>query len=198
MKTPRTTPYLSKKDLLSRISDGFVPYATGINVLLFLILQIAYNIFILSSFIVKTPQGESLPVLDLMFGFSHEVAYNVIASYGEAGRQSMLFVTWVIDTIYPVIYTIFNILAVTYLLKKVLPEGNTWRKLNLIPLLVLIFDLIENRGIGSMLSSFPEPNIMASQVASIANVLKWCSELVVVVIILISSLVWVYNRFKRS
>jgi hypothetical protein len=167
---------------LYRFSHIFDRFATGPITLAFLAAQILFNILVLSRYIVISAEGKELPVLD---------------AYGDEGRRGMLFVTKVVDTIYPIIYTLFNILALTFLAKKLLPQNSKWWCLNLLPLFVLLSDLIENRGIGSMIEAFPEHHPSAAHIASLANQFKWGIEAVCILLMLAGLCTWAYRASRK-
>jgi hypothetical protein len=191
-------PAPQEPSVLYRFSHIFDRLATGPITLIFLAAQILFNILVLSRYIVISADGKELPVLDLMFGFSEERAYALLDAYGAEGRRGMLFVTRVVDTIYPIIYTLFNILALTFLAKKLLPQNSKWWCLNLLPLLVLLSDLIENRGIGSMIEAFPERHPSAAHIASLANQFKWGIEAVCILLMLVGLCTWAYRTSRRA
>ncbi len=183
---------------MKRIFTFFDQYATGRNVLIFLLLQIVFNVAIFPSFAAVSPTGQALPILDLMFGFTPDKAYQILAAYGEEGRASSKFIGTIIDTIYPVVYTILNILAITFLYKKFLPEGSLWKQLSLFPILVMIFDFIENYGIVAMINSFPQPNNAAAHLASTAGMIKWTLVAITIFFILFGLIMWfVKSRQKQ-
>ncbi len=156
--------------------------------------QIAFNVLIFPHFMMKLPNGTNAEVLDLKFGFSAKEAHRIIGSYTDEGRQNALFIGSVVDTIYPDVYSLLLILALSYFFGQLYPIGNGWRRLNLLPILVLIFDLCENRGLAQIINAFPAENLNAAWFASGCNVIKWSLALVVLAIVFFGMVkVWIFK-----
>lgn len=183
--------------MLNKLSNFFDNYASGRNVLVLFALQILFNVVIFPSFAVKSADGQELPILDLMFGFTPEFAYKVLADYGEKGRATALFLGSFVDTIYPIVYTLLTILAITFLFKKAGITNIFLKKLNLLPIFAMIFDLIENAGIRGMIQSFPERNDSAAHLASTAEMLKWSFVGVTFSLILFGLIGWALKNKRK-
>ncbi len=71
--------------------------ATGRWVIVFLLLVIAFN------FALKWIYP-SFPTLDIQSSYSPEKAYQLISSYGEAGRREYIVTELTVDIIYPILW----------------------------------------------------------------------------------------------
>ncbi len=183
--------------MLKKVSDYFYRLTSGKLVLIFLALQMLFNLVIFPQFMLKSSIGENLPILDLMFGFTPQRAYEVLTAYGEEGRQTSLFMGSVIDSIYPLVYTVLNMLTISYLFQKLLPADSFRRLLNLTPIMAMVFDFLENNGIIRMIQSFPAQNESAAHLASTASMIKWIFAGISIGLIISGLIGWGVKSFKK-
>ena len=94
-------------------------------------------------------------ILDLMVLYTPDQAYALFSAMGEAGRAFDLTRIVPLDLIFPFAYTLFDAIAITWLLHKWLPAGSKWHRLNVVPLVAGIADYCENFGIITMLLGWP-------------------------------------------
>ncbi|MDP5139828.1 MAG: hypothetical protein NWP83_05075, partial [Spirosomaceae bacterium] len=123
-----------------QLSNWIYNKAHGGLVLLFLGLQTVYASVILPRFQPKNNEE----LLDLQFGFDKATAYRILESYGEVGRAEYLQFATVWDIIFPIIYTVSNILMVSFLVRKSFPNNLKLRLLNLLPLISLFLDSLDD------------------------------------------------------
>ena len=184
--------------MLNNLSEFARRYASGRNVLIFFALQMIISILILPYMQSKfDPQG-TLGVLDLKFGFTADEAYNMLQAYGEEGRKYYLFAESVIDIIYPIIYTITNVLLLSYVFKKAFSPVNFIQKLNIFPILACIGDLLENTGIIKMITAFPEKLDVAASFASNAGLFKWVTFGISGALLVIGLIGWIMTVLKKK
>lgn len=102
----------------------------------------------------------SIQLLDTMFNYSMEEAYEQIKAYGENGRKICVFNTLILDSLFPLLYGAFMSLVLVFLFRE-----TKYRILILMPLLIIFVDYIENTHIAFLLINFPE---------RLPNVAYWC------------------------
>jgi len=176
--------------MLASLSNLAHRYASGRNILIFFVLQMTISGVMLPYMQTKfDPQGV-LGVLDLKFGFTPDEAYNLLSAYGEEGRKAYLFVEAFIDIVYPIIYTITNLLLLSFVFKRGFVSDSFIQKLNILPLLVIIADFAENAGIITMLNAFPERADSAAHFAATAGMFKWVTFGVSIALLLIGLVAW--------
>lgn len=183
--------------MLTKFSTFFHRWATGWNVLIFLALQILFNAVVFPYFQAYDSTGNALPVLDLMFGFDTETVMHTLESYGAEGRDKMLFIGQVVDSIYPIVYTLLDILAISFLFSKFLAPGSKLHLLNLLPILTMVFDFIENYFIGKLITSYPNLRDETVRMASLFNQLKWISAALCIFFILCGLIGWMVKGRKK-
>jgi len=116
--------------------------------------------------------GASGPI-DLMFFPLPAQSYAVVEALGQAGRASYRLTELSVDLIYPLAYTLFYSLLMTALLQRALDKSSRWQLLNLLPFGALVFDLLENIGIVSMLSMYPLQPAALGIYTLVVNGIKW-------------------------
>jgi hypothetical protein len=183
--------------MLTKFSAFFNRWATGWNVLIFLALQILFNVGVFPYFQAYDAAGNALPVMDLMFGFDKETAYHTLESYGQEGRDKMLFIGRLIDSIYPFVYTMLDILAITFLFRKFLPATSKLHLLNLLPFFAFVFDFIENYFLGKLITTYPNLSDTTVRMASLFNQLKWIAAALCIFFILCGLIGWMVRGRKK-
>ena len=111
--------------------------------------------------------------LDLLFFYTPQKAFQMIASYGEAGRAAYRTFALTIDVLYPLVYTLFFCLFISFLFQRGEVKLNRLQRLNVIPLGAGFFDLLENLSIVAMLSVYPEQSVFLAWLATTFTMLKW-------------------------
>ena len=97
----------------------------------------------------------------------------MVESYGETGRAAYRTFELTGDIIYPIIYTLFFSLGITWLFQRGFAPNSGMQKYNVVPFGAWFFDLLENLGIVSMLSVFPSTPAALAWVTAIFTVVKW-------------------------
>jgi hypothetical protein len=184
--------------MLSSLSKLAHRYATGRNVIIFFCLQMIISAGILPYMQGKFDPAGTLSVVDLMFGFTPDEAYEKLNAYGEEGRKYYFFAEAVIDIIYPVIYTITNILLLSYVFKRGFTADSFIQKLNIFPILAMIGDFAENAGIIAMLNAFPDRADGAASFASNAGMLKWVAFGISIALFLIGIVAWIIATVQKK
>lgn len=184
--------------MLTSLSNLARRYASGRNVLIFFVLQMIISAVVLPYMQGKFDSANILGVLDLKFGFTPDEAYNMLSAYGEEGRKYYFFVEAVIDIIYPIIYTITNVLLLSYVFKRGFAANSFIQQLNIFPILTTIGDFAENGGIITLLSAFPERADSAASFASNAGMFKWVAFGICIALFLIGIVAWIIAVVKKK
>lgn len=160
--------------MLTRLSETLKNYAKGWLVLVLFLLDGLF-IGVIMPGLQKRMQAvnpEAGP-LDLMFFYTPEQAYSLIASYGDQGRAAYRTGELTLDILYPIIYTLFFSLLITWLFQRGFDPQARIQRLNIVPFGALLFDLLENASIVSMLSLYPSTPAGLAWAAAIFTMTKW-------------------------
>ena len=160
--------------MLTKLSEILNKFAKGWIILIFLILTGFFNAVILSQVGAKLQElsGGTGPI-DLQFFYTPEKAYSMIQSYGEQGRGLYRIVELTIDVVYPIVYTLFFSLTITWLFQYGFAKHSKMQKLNLVPFAAMLSDLLENLSIVTMISIVPNQPPILAWAATCFTSLKW-------------------------
>ena len=111
--------------------------------------------------------------IDLTFGASPASLFDQVEAYGPQGRVVYRIFTLTADVAYPINYSLFMGLAITYTFRHIFPEKSWLQKLNLVPFGALLFDVLENIGVASLLTAYPQRFIWLAGYTVIMNFIKW-------------------------
>jgi hypothetical protein len=186
--------------MLNTISQKFHAWTTGWRVFILFLADalMAGYIMPLAGGIMALAANNSVMPLDLMFFYTPDRAFEMIERYGEAGRSVYLRIELTADIIYPIIYTLFFGLLLSWLFQRGFRSDSKMQKWNVMPVGSLFFDLLENVGIVSMLSMYPSiPSFMA-WITMLFGSLKWAFFLSTVGLLLVGLVKAAMNRFRKQ
>ena len=186
--------------MLNTISQKFHAWATGWRVFILFILEslMMFYIMPLAAGIMAFAANNSVMPLDLMFFYTPEQAFEMIERYGEAGRSIYFRIELTADIIYPIIYTLFYGLLLSWLFQRAFKADSNMQKWNVMPVGAWFFDMLENAGIVSMLSMYPSIPDLIPWLTMIFGSLKWGFFVVTVVLVLIGLVRAAMNRFRTQ
>jgi hypothetical protein len=191
--------YLLEKNMIAAFSNTLKRYATGRIILPFLALVLLFAVGILPMIqgkLVALSGGSGR--LDLLFSYTPEKAYSMIESFGDEGRSIYRLFIMTGDIIYPVVYTIFFSLLLTWLLERSFASDSKLQTLNIVPFGVLLFDWLENINIITMLTLYPTKSNMVAELASLCTSIKWSFGTVRYLIIFVVLIMALKNGFKKQ
>jgi hypothetical protein len=186
--------------MLNTISQKFHTWTNGWRVLILLVadgVMMGY-VMPLAAGIMAFAANASVMPLDLMFFYTPQKAFAMIEKYGEAGRALYMKVELTADIIYPIIYTLFFGLLLSWLLQRAYKPDSPMQKLNAMPVGAWLFDLLENIVIVSMLTMFPsQPSILA-WLTMLFGLIKWAFAIGSMLLSLFMLAKAALNAFKRQ
>jgi hypothetical protein len=146
----------------------------GSRILILFILSIAVYVLMLT---VTIPEVMSysggMKLLDMMpAGYDHAYVNKLLSALGEMGRHAYLFHQIPVDMVYPFLFAVSNCLILAYFLHKMNKLDSLLFFFCFLPLLVGLFDYLENIGIITMLKTFPDNPPLLSQTTNAFSVLK--------------------------
>jgi hypothetical protein len=185
--------------MLAGLSSTLEKYARGWLIFILFLLDTAFMFFILpiAQGLMKMDSGGPGPV-DLQFIYTPAKAYEMVASYGEYGRAFYRNVELTVDIIYPIVYTLFFSLLITWLFQRGFPAASRMRRLNVVPFGGWLFDLLENLGIVSMLSVYPSTPALLGWFTAVFTFVKWLFAGTSLLLVVIGALGAVKNGFRRQ
>jgi hypothetical protein len=185
--------------MLNKISELFRKYASGWLVLLFFAGEMLFNAVILPSQQAKIEAASGgIGPIDLQIFYTPEKVYSMVAAYGETGRADYRTFELTGDIVYPIIYTLFFALLITWLFRRGFAANSPLQKLNVVPVGGWLFDLLENLSIVTMLSIYPSTPSALAWIAAIFTLVKWLFAGATILLILLGLVMALKNGFKKQ
>jgi hypothetical protein len=186
--------------MLNAISQKFHAWATSWRVLLLLIADVLMMGYImpLAAGILAFAANNHVTPLDLMFFYTPAQAFAMIDKYGEAGRAIYLKIELTADIIYPIVYTLFYALLISWLFQRAFRPDSNMQKWNAMPVGAWLFDLLENVGIVSMLSVYPSKPALLAWLTMILGSIKWAFAFASVALVLVGLVKATMNGFRKQ
>jgi hypothetical protein len=178
--------------MLNKLSNVLKGWAQGWIIILLFLLDSLFMGFIMpiAGKLIKGAAGGP-GVFDLRFFTPPAKTFEMIAAYGEYNRTFYRNFELTIDILYPIVYTLFLSLLITWLFKKGFSPDGKIQKLNVMPFGIWLFDLLENLGIATMLSVYPAMPAIVAWLTTIFTMLKWSfagASMIVVMLGIIANL----------
>jgi hypothetical protein len=185
--------------MITNISEILKKYAKGWLILVFFALEVLFNAVILPGTQAKLEAGSGgTGPIDLQFFYTPKKVYSMIASYGDAGRATYRTFELTGDIVYPIVYTLFFSLLITWLFQRGFAIDSKLQRLNVVPFGALLFDLLENMSIVAMLSLYPSTLDIVAWLATIFTVIKWSFAGASIVLVFVGLVVALKNGFKKQ
>ena len=121
--------------MLNTISQKFHAWTTGWRVIILFILDglMMGYIMPLASAIMAFAANNSVLPLDLMFFYTPAKAFAMIEKYADAGRAVYLKIELTADILYPIIYTLFYGLLLSWVFQRAFKPNSKMQKYNVVP-----------------------------------------------------------------
>jgi len=163
---------------------------------------VAVVIFILFSALVlpgQSARGQSQGLdtgsPDLSIYYSAERLYEMAGAYGEQGRADYVRVRFTFDLIWPLVYTFFLTITISWVYKWLFTSQNPWQRVNLLPLLGMTCDYLENISTSLVIYRYPAQTQIIDWLAGVFTTMKWLliggSIVVLVIGIIIAIRRWI-------
>jgi hypothetical protein len=185
--------------MLNKLSETLKTYANGWLVLVFLAGEVFFNAVVLPAQSAKIAAGSggSGPI-DLQLFYAPEKVFGMIASYSPEVRASYRTFEMTGDIIYPIVYTLFFALLITWLFQRGFVSNSNMQKYNVVPFGAWLFDLLENICIVTMLSIYPSTPSALGLVSGVITLIKWLFAGVTIILILTGLVKAAMNGFRKQ
>jgi hypothetical protein len=185
--------------MLNTISERFHAWARGWLVLIFFVLDAFFAGFLLPLIQGMMQGGDGgIQPLDLMVLATPDKLFAMIEKYGDFGRPFYRNVELTVDIVYPIVYLFFFGLLISWLFQRAFASTSPMRKLNIMPLGMWFFDLLENITIVILLSLYPSQPLALGWLLTIVSTLKWFFAGASLLMIVVGLVMAVKNGFKKQ
>ncbi|MBC7325183.1 MAG: hypothetical protein H5T99_07705, partial [Moorella sp. (in: Bacteria)] len=142
--------------MLKKLSDDLYRFSSGRLAILGTILMLLFLITVMPGETVKaaaysaqagTPDTSAIYSVDKLLGMAE--------AYGEQGRRAYIQARFSFDLAFPLVYGFFLAVCTSWMLKRLLPPDNFWRRLNLLPPAAVLLDLLENTCAVIVMAAYP-------------------------------------------
>ncbi len=179
---------------MEQISNWFHKYARLWIIIIFMGLFI-----VMMNIIPLIPLDQALinnESLDLPSFNTPVKIYSLLGSYGSLGRQQIVILALTWDLLFPISYTLFFGLLISWLLQRGFPRNSKWQKANLV-VLGGIFDLLENACTVILIAFYPNKLIPIAWAKTLFTMTKYCFGIPIFGILVIAIIASIIHRFKK-
>lgn len=122
---------------------------------------------------VSSAYTDSFAAPDGSFWYSAADLYAAAEAWGESGRSAYVFARVTFDVVWPLVYGFFLTTSLAWLFARATVAGSRWRRLALLPTLVVLLDYAENLCTATVMARFPDRTPVLAQLASAFTAGKW-------------------------
>jgi len=135
--------------------------------------------------------------IDLQFFSTPAKLFAMVESYGEYGRPFYRNVELTVDIVYPIIYALAFGLLISWLFQRGFKPNSKIQKMNVMPVGAWLFDLLENLGIVTMLSTYPAQMTAVAWLTTIFTMVKWIFAGASMLLIIVGLAMAAKNGFRK-
>ena len=160
--------------MMKTLSDKLTHLSKGWFVLSSLAVFIVFVVFVLpgqSAQANEAANGAETP--DLSFTYSTSDLYEMADTYGEQGRADYVRARFTFDLVWPLVYGIFLVSAISWSFAKATPSESILRRANLAPVLGVVFDYLENFSTSIVMFRYPARTPIVDALATVFTPVKW-------------------------
>lgn len=172
-------------NFLTKIYNGISKKQTIIISIVFLLFT-AIALPLISSYTAGVIGVSKSP--DTSFSFQVSELYRIVQLYGKEGRTFYIVMRWTFDIVWPAIYTLFLVSAISYLAGA--SKTGFGYKVLYLPLLAVTFDLLENIFATIIMAIYPTMIDSFVYALFISSIAKW-------IMIVISFILVIYLFLRR-
>ena len=186
--------------MLNTISQKFHAWTNGWRVIVLFILDGLMMGYIMpvAGAIMALAANNSVMPLDLMFFYTPQQAFDMIEKYGKDGRAIYTKIELSADIIYPIIYSLFFALLISWLFQRGFKPESPMQKWNLMPMGAWLFDLLENVGTVSMVAAYPSQPALLAWLTMLIGLIKWAFAFASLALILVGAAMAARNGFRKQ
>jgi hypothetical protein len=185
--------------MLAKLSKALHRNARGWLVFILFLLDMFFNILVMpmAQALMKF-DGGGPGSLDLRFFTPPARMFEIIGQYGEYNRIFYRNFELTGDILYPIVYTLFFSLLLSWLFQRGFAPASKIQKWNTLPFGMWLFDLLENLGIVTLLAVYPSTPVIVAVLTTLITMVKWIFAGGSVLLILMGLGMAAKNRFRKK
>ncbi|WP_196890840.1 hypothetical protein [Aureivirga marina] len=168
------------------------------TILILFILFLLFTLYLFPKYqkIINDVSNGEVVILDELFDYSKNDVDKLFNAMGEKGRDVYIYMSSVIDSVYPIVYGLLAFFIILNLTKN---ADNKSYLLTIFPIMTVIFDYFENFNIIRLLKKFPNITETQVEITSMLTQGKWIFlylTFVIILILFISKLIIILKKSK--
>ena len=166
---------------------------------LFILTNLIYAFMLIVTIPKTMAFANGMKLLDMIpTGYDFNYVNKLFSALGKNGRETYLTSQIPVDMIYPLLFGISYCVLMAYLLKKINKLNTPFVYLSLLPIFTGIADYLENIGIISILTSYPNFTETTVNTTCTFSVIKSTSTSIFFIALIVVLILVVINFFKKS
>ena len=113
------------------------------------------------------------PAPDTELWYTSADLYAAAEAWGETGRAAYVRARVTFDVVWPLAYGIFLLTGLSWAWARATAPGSRWRRIALLPVLVVLLDYAENVCTATVVARYPAPTPVLAQLAPVFTAAKW-------------------------
>lgn len=184
--------------MLTAISTLFYRISSWKTLLLAVIISMPFSTYFFENFEARINEqaGRPIGLIDALVGYDPARIAEMIGEYGARGRATYVQGELMLDIVYPFIYTLILGIALTLLFRH--RTYTSFRLVNVLPVGILVFDLLENACIIYLLKIYPATSPVTTAFCSLLTNLKWTVTTIVIGLILYGLVKWAIRSSQKK
>jgi len=160
--------------MVKRLTEWLRRVSTGWVVLAAMLIFSLFTALVLPQQATKAEQETgSADSPDTSFFYTPGDLYRMAESYGEQGRQAYVRARFTFDLVWPLVYTLLLVTAISWVFGRAFAPDSRWQRANLAPLLGAVFDYLENLSTSLVMLRYPAQTAGVDLLAPVFTALKW-------------------------
>ena len=135
---------------------------------------------------------------DTSFYYTAGDLYQMAEAYGAGGRQAYIQARFTFDLVWPLVYSAFLALGISWIYFYAFPRGSSWSRVNLLPVWAALFDYLENASTSLVMARYPNPTVIVASLAGAFTMVKWITVIGSIALLLtgVMGAVWMELKTK--
>jgi hypothetical protein len=183
--------------MLKKVSTWLLKISSTWLMITSLLVMVFFMIFVLPAQAADSANeigSERSP--DTSFFYTPEELYQMAEEYGIIGRQAYIHARWTFDLVFPLIYTSFLTVGISWFIQRLSGWRDIWKLTNLLPVIGGLFDLLENSAVTLAMSLYPVKARIPLFSASLFTPIKWALVSVSFIPYFLFGFAWLVQRIQ--
>ncbi|AQP44814.1 hypothetical protein [Tessaracoccus flavus] len=138
------------------------------------------------------------PAPDTSLWYSADDLYSAAEAWGRDGRAAYVHARVTFDVVWPLVYGTFLVTTLAWVCARATAEGSRWRRLALLPVVVVALDYAENVCAATVMARYPARTPPLADLAPIFTAGKWLALSASFLLLLIGVIIALAARWRSA